>query len=145
MGVQRPLPSNLSVSKVVTGADPAAGAEVLATVPAGKWWDLLAVKFTLVTSASVANRRLALAIDDGTTEWWRFRVGVDQAASLTRTYQFLRSLTAEVDRSATFLEMYEPLDEDLLLGPGSRVKTVTSALQGTDDYGAPVLYVVEYG
>lgn len=137
--------TNIAVRKVVTAANPAAGAEVLATVPVGKWWDILAVKFVLVTSAAAANRRPALTIDDGTTEFWRWRAGVDQAASLTRTYQFLAQLNVEVDRSTTFNEMYEPLDEGLVLGPGYRIKTVTQALDVADDYGAPVLYVVEYG
>lgn len=143
--MDRPRPSTLATSKVVTGADPAAGAEISVTAPNGKSWDLLAVKFTLVTSAAVANRRPALALDDGTTEWYRWRTGVDQAASLTRSYNFLHSLSAEADRSATFGEMYEPLEDELLLGPGSRIKTVTDALQAGDNYGAPVLFVVEYG
>src|SRR4051794_36291420 len=101
-----PLPSTIATTKTVTGPDPAAGAEILVTVPAGKWWLLRALRFTLVTSATVANRRPALTIDDGATEWWRWRAGVDQAASLTRLYQFLHEANNEVDRTATFAELY---------------------------------------
>jgi len=134
------------VRKAITGADPAAGADINEAVPAGKWWKLLSVKFTLATSAVAANRRPALVLEDGAAvEFWRWRTGVDQAASLTRTYQFLTSLSTEVDRSTTFNELYEPLDEDLVLPPGGRVKTVTQAKDAGDNYGAPVLYVVEYG
>lgn len=98
-----------------------------------------------MTAVAAANRRPALALDDGTTEFWRWRVGVDQAASQTRAYQFITSLSNEVDRSSTFAEMYEPLDAGIFLPPGGRVKTVTQAIQAADDYGAPTLYVVEYG
>ena len=133
------------IRKIVTGGNPAAGAEISVTVPAGKWWKLLSVRFTLVTSAAAANRRPALALDDGTTEFMRWRTGVDQAASITRLYQFLTSLTNEVDRSTTFQEMYEPLDTDILLPPGGAIKTVTQAKDAADDYGAPVLQIVEFG
>lgn len=128
--------------KRVASADPAAGAEIEQTVPAGTWWVLMGVQLQLVTSATAANRRPALVVDDGTTEVHRLRVGVDQAASLTRTYIFTPSVDAEVDRSATFLEMIEPLPE-LVLPGGYRIRTVTANLQAGDNYGPAQLFVAE--
>lgn len=130
--------------KTVTAANPAAGAEVSITVPSGKYWTIETVKFALVTSATVANRLPALSIDDGTTEFWRWRSTVAQTATLTWTYYFLASTDNEVNRSAVN-EMYEPLPAGLILGPGFRILTTTAAIQVGDDYGAPVLYVTEFG
>jgi hypothetical protein len=144
MALNRPLPSSIAATKVVTGSAPGAAAEITQTVPAGKWWDVLAVRLSLTTSATAGNRRPELVIDDGATTYWSWRAGVDQGVSLTRSYQFLRSLSNEVDRSATFNEMFEPLDEDMLLPSGHRIRT-SSSLQAADQWAAPVFYVVEYG
>lgn len=134
----------LVTRKTFSGANPAAGNEVSITVPAGKYWTVETFKFVLVTSATVANRLPALSLDDGTTEFWRWRSTVAQTASLTWTYYFLASTDNEVNRSAVN-EMYEPLPASLILGPGFRILTTTSGIQGTDDYGVPVLYVTEFG
>lgn len=136
--------SSLSTTRVVTGTDPAATAEVSVTVTAGKEWRVESVKFVLVTNATVANRLPAISIDDGTTEFWRFRSTVAQTASLTWTYYFLASIDTEINRSAVN-EMYEPLPSGLLLGPGWRILTTTAGIQTGDNYGAPVLYVTEFG
>src|SRR5439155_24716134 len=52
--------------RVVTGATPAAGAEINETVPNGARWELIAFYFQFVTSATVANRIVRFDIDDGT-------------------------------------------------------------------------------
>jgi hypothetical protein len=130
--------------KIITGTDPGAGAEISVTVPTGKFWQLLSATFSLVTSATVANRRPSLTLDDGTNVFWRWRTGVDIAASLTRAYFFESELNAEVDRIAVDSSLYEPL-APRLLGQGYRIRTSTTAIQAGDDYGAPLLYVVEYG
>ena len=116
------------------------------TVPAGKQWKVESIKFALVTNATVADRFPALSIDagSGATEFWRFRSSVAQAATLAWTYYFLATIDNEINRS-TVLEMYEPLPSGLLLGPGWRIITTTAAIQAGDNYGAPVLYVTEYG
>lgn len=145
MSLNRPLPSSIAVTKIVTPTNPAAGAEISVASPVGKSWDLLAVRVTLVTAAAVANRRVAVFLDDGgANTYWKWTVGVDQAASLTRVYQFLRSVTNEVDRSAVNGELYEPLDDDLLLLQNWRLRTSTSAIQAADQLSV-VLHVVEYG
>lgn len=144
MSLNRPLPSSVAVTKVVIPSNPAAGADVSVSAPVGKSWDLLAARITLVTAAAVANRQVAFSLDDGTTTFWKWTAGVTQAASLTRVYQFLRSLNSEVDRSAVNNEVYEPLDDDLLLLQGWRLRTGTIGIQAADQLSV-VLHVVEYG
>src|SRR3990170_4429385 len=69
-------------------ADPAAGAEVIITVPTAKRWRLVAIRFRLVTSATAASRQVTLIIDDGTNVIWRKLVAATQTAGLTRNYLF---------------------------------------------------------
>lgn len=76
------------ILKVVSGADPAAGAEVSDAVPAGKTWRLHGVLLQLVTSATAATRRTHLVLDDGTTVFYRRGSNATQAASLTQNYAF---------------------------------------------------------
>ena len=62
------------------------------TVPADRVWRIKNVGVTAITSAAVGNRRLAVQINravTGDTEpYIDVRAGVDQAASVTRYYQF---------------------------------------------------------
>jgi hypothetical protein len=56
------------------------------TVPADYEYKLANAFITLVTTADAGNRQLVLEITDGTNVIAQFRVGVVQAASLTRYY-----------------------------------------------------------
>lgn len=134
------LKSPNALPEIVTGDDPAAGAEVSVTVPDGEVWELFSVRVQLVCDATVANRRSALSLTDGTTEFFRAHSIANQTASETTTYQFadmyqhtsqlLGKLAIRIPQSFT------------LLG-GWTVETQTDSLQAGDDYGAPLLYVVK--
>lgn len=128
---------------VKTGADPAPGAEALVTVPAGEYWVVHAVLLTLVTSATVANRRVELQIDNGTTTFFRLAHAVDQTASLTWRYQFANHgyRDAAVTGSNNVANLGVPV---FTLGPGYRIQTSTANIQAGDDYAAPVLFVADY-
>lgn len=126
--------------KVVSGSDPAAGAEVSDTVPAGKAWRVISVLVALVTSATVATRRTHLVIDDGTTTFYRRGSNATQAASLTQNYLFCGE-GPEASARGTFVA--DPLPQ-IDLPAGARIKTVTENIQAGDDYGAPQYYVEEY-
>ena len=56
------------------------------TVPASTIWEPLFVAVTLVTTATVGNRKMRLEIGDGTDLWWFKEWPPTQAASLTRNY-----------------------------------------------------------
>lgn len=122
-------------------ADPAAGAEITATVPAGQVWHLLGARVSLVTDATVSTRTLAVTVDDGTTVFNRFTSPSTQAASLTYGYTLSSGAS-----NATVLnnEVVVGCGQNLLLAGGYRVKTVTNNLQAGDNLGAMTLYIVRY-
>jgi hypothetical protein len=57
------------IIKPVTGTDPAANAEISETVPAGKWWQLLAVSVVLVQGITQTPQPM-LTLDDGTNVFY---------------------------------------------------------------------------
>lgn len=131
---------------VVTGSDPAANAECLVTVPAGKHYELLAVTVALVQGATQTPQPV-LQIDDGATVLWEgFGASAAQAVSTTCRYSWAPGLTLTgLVGATTGVRANAPLPEKLILGPGFRVQTVTVGLGANSNYGAPVLYVAEYG
>lgn len=136
MAVQR----SGGVLKVVNGADPAAGAECQDTVPAGKVWRLISVLLTLVTNATVANRRVHMTLDDGATVWYRRGSNATQAASLTQNYQFAGEAGEAAVRDLFAADPLPIFD----LPAGSRISTVTVNKDAGDNYGAPKYYIEEF-
>lgn len=124
-----------TVPAVTVGANPAAVAEASVTVPAGETWQLQSVDLTLVTSVTAGNRRVALVIDDGANIVAKIVAAVDQAASLTVEYVFAGAGENAAVRGGVLLE---PLPA-FTLGPGWRIRTITTGMQAGDDYGAPVV------
>lgn len=132
--------------KVVTGADPAANAEIAVTVPAGKAWKLLAVSVALVQGATQTPQPI-LVIDDGTTTFFEgFGSSGAQAASTTCRYTWAPDLplSAQVG-SGSGVHATAPLPSGLVLPAGARVQTSTLGKGANTDYGVPALFVVEYG
>jgi hypothetical protein len=125
--------------RIISGTDPAAGSEVTETVPTGARWRLQSLRVQLVTSAVVNNRRVHLVIDDGIVPLLDLAAADTQAASLTRNYNVDPS---EFQRVAQDNEIYIPVVSTLILSAGARIRTVTTLLDGGDNYGAPQ-YVVE--
>lgn len=125
----------------ITGTDPAAGVEISETVPTNARWRLLGFRAPLVTSATVATRRVHLLIDDGTTTLLDLASGTSQAASLTRNYNSnLTGLPSIVD-SEIFIQF--PHDS-ILLAQGFRLRTSTTLFQAGDNWGAPQMWVEEW-
>jgi len=125
----------------VTGTDPAAGVEILESVPTNARWLVRSVRFQLVTNATVANRYVDLIFDDGTNTLRTIPSRYAQPASTAGTYQFYPE-TAGVwgDTGAGFVTCPMPLT---LLGEAFRIRTSTSSLQAGDNYGAPQLLLEE--
>lgn len=129
------------VLRSVTGTDPAANTEISETVPTNARWRLYAVAATLVTDANVANREVALVLDDGATVLARVPSGFSHTASLTKLYSFFRGgLVQTVAQDLTRIMAIPWVD----LQGGSRLRTITTNLQATDNYGAPQLLVEEW-
>jgi hypothetical protein len=131
------------VLRTYVGTNPAAGAEVDEVVPAGKYWRLLAVRATLVDSGVVANRqpRLIVTSPDGVTIKWHSPQANSATAGQTNPFCWGRKVG---DQALNYTGLGPTLIlADLVLGPGMHVKTSTALLDVGDDWGAPVLHVVE--
>lgn len=131
--------------RVVTGANPAANTEISETLAAGTYWQLVAIKLTLAQGITQTPQPILL-LDDGTTVFWEgFGSSAAQAVSTTCVYTFAagHTLTGQVGSGAN-VHSTAPLPEDILLGPGYRIRTSTLGIGANTDYGAPNLYVVEY-
>lgn len=131
---------------VITGSDPAANAEGLITVPAGKYYEVLLATLVVVQGITQTPQPL-LQIDDGSTVLWEgFGSSAAQAVSTTCRYSWAPGLTLTGQVGATTgVRSNAPLPEKLILGPGFRVQTVTIGKGANTDLAAPVLYVAEYG
>lgn len=128
------------VLKLVTGSDPAAGAECQDAVPAGKEWRLIGIKHQLVTDGNAATRRVHITLDDGTTVFKRHASNATQAASLTQHYSFGGP---QVGTAVLDLYVTDPFPE-IALPAGYRINTVTVNKQAGDNYAAPLYYVEEF-
>lgn len=128
--------------RTIAGTTPAAGAEISETVPTGARWELLNFTYTLVTSATVANRDSALVIDDGANVLYTSAAQAVQTASTTRIYHHVQGYGAPfVDSSNRFTSVFPT---GLRLAAGYRLRTSTSAIQVGDQYGAPIYTVREW-
>lgn len=127
--------------RVITGPNPAAGAEVSVVVPGGRIWIVEAITVTLVASADVANRNPVMTLTDGNTEWARIGLSVSQTAGLTVVHSWIRSIGYGSGTVAVGSVHYGLPSVPMF--PGWRLATVTQNLQAADDFGAPVLLVTE--
>jgi hypothetical protein len=123
----------------VTGTTPAAGADISEVVPTGAIWRLIAFKFSLTTSATVANRIPTLTIDDGTNSF--FAEAAQQPITATTT-ALMNAVAGGVLAYTTSAGIAWPLPANLWLPSGFRIRTNTAAIQAADQYTAPQ-YLVE--
>lgn len=127
----------------VIGTDPAAGVEVADNVPAGEIWELISVRFVLVTDATVANREVRLFISDGSNNIFRSGTGVLQVASLTINY-FAAAFGFRGALDNAGLELAIPIPPGLILLPAYVLGTATFNLQAGDDFSFPLYNVRQH-
>jgi len=73
--------------KLITKANPAAGADATIAIPAGKIWRPMALSFRLTTSAAAGNRHAEVRLVDGSgIDVLRRYSRYEQPASLTTPY-----------------------------------------------------------
>lgn len=138
--------SSISVLKRFNGTNPAANTECSDTVPAGKSWIVLAYSVQLVSGGGDTPQPI-LTVDDGTTVMFEsFGSTTAQAVSTTCRYTWASQLPLTgLIGATTNVHSTAPLPRDLVLYGGSRIRTTTIGASATTDYGAPSLYVIEYG
>lgn len=96
------------------------------TVPAGEYWKILSLRAVLISTATAGNRQMCIEITDGTNVILRIIPGGNQAASLTRNYNFaigMAHLTAFIDTT----HITSPLPSELILLPGYTIRVYDKA------------------
>jgi hypothetical protein len=123
----------------ITGTNPGAGAEISESVPTNARWRIIAVRFVLTTSATVANRFATVLIDDGTNTLMRSACVTAQPAGQTIPYDFVPM--AAIPNIQVF-DLYAPFMQGVFMLNGWRWRTTTASIQVGDQY-AQVQYNVE--
>lgn len=123
--------------KSITGTDPVAGSEISETVPANTIWRFWGAVASLVTDATVANRRVKVLIDDGTTTVFPSDSSSVQAASQTESYII-------GPHAGVVADHWIPTPPGMLVLAGWRVQTSTTLIKTGDNWGAPQLTVEEW-
>ena len=123
----------------ITGATPAAAAEISETVPTGARWELIALRTQLVTSATAGARRPILFLDDGANVFARLSNSSTLAASLTGNFTWIEGSGAPSLDGGTDFQAAVP--SGVRLGSGYRIRTSTTNIQAGDQFSA-VQYLV---
>ena len=88
---QLPWPADFGRPRLVTIANPAAGADFTQTVDTNTIWALQSLQFTFGTDANAATRVIKLTLGQGATVMLTLSRQFTQAATLTVTYGFYPS------------------------------------------------------
>jgi hypothetical protein len=125
-----------------SGANPAAGAECLITVPTGELWHIKSVNATLVTDATVSDRYVKWLFKTGTRVVGASMSSTSQSASLTRQYA---AYAAPYFAPVTFGTIItQPIPMDLWISAGDTIESSTTNLQAGDNFAAPVVDYRQY-
>lgn len=117
--------------------NPGAGSEISETVTSGEMWKLQSITFSLVTSATVANRRVHFQVNGPEGRLLDAFSDIDQPASTTRQYTVAAfgNLPDREDGDDILI----PIPPDFLVPQTSTLKTSTTNLQAGDNFSAPVV------
>ena len=129
------------VLRTIAGTDPAAGAEISETVPAGARWLFRALRAVFVSDATVANRTPVLVFDDGANIYASAGPNFNTPASSNFTFQFADVGQGFVQASS---DIMVPAPANILLAGAHRIRTITGSIQAGDNWGAPVYSVEEW-
>ena len=119
------VPRNNSVG------NPGAGAEWTYTVAGALREQLVSIHATLATAVAVANRQVTLVVDDGANTLWESTPGPVQAASLTWDYTGAGFGYAPTN---VLTKVSVHVDPSIVMQAGFRVRTVTTNIQGADQW-----------
>ena len=133
------LPQNLQILNI---ANPAAGAEIILTVPAGQAFNVRSMRFRLVTSATAGTRTVTLLYDDGTNIYAQIDPVMDHAASLTTDYTF--TLDIGYKQASGNRPVCNNSLPNLYLLAGHRLRTLTTNLAAGDQFSLVYLQLQRY-
>lgn len=125
----------------ITGTDPAAGAELLETVPTGARWKLLFIQATLTPDATVATRYPLLKLTDGTATFFLS----DPPAGITAGSATVYQGAIGVPRAPSVFGVTGwATPNEMILLAGYKIASFTYSLQAGDNWGAPQLLIEEW-
>ncbi len=124
--------SKMGALSTIAANNPAAGAEWTRTVGSYQYWEILALHFTLTTSADVANRRPAIKIAGVATTYLTIPTPATITASKAYKINCYKGAIGTDDQIGLIQTV--PLPDKLVLGPGAVISTVTTGIQAADQY-----------
>lgn len=125
----------------ITGTDPADGVEISETVPTGARWLILLVRFSLLTSVTVASRVPRLTFTDGTNSMFQLTPPGFQSGGRTFFWNYLGNggvgqIRQEDNQLMSLGKIF--------LRAGFTVETTTFNFKVDDNFSAPQLLVEEW-
>jgi hypothetical protein len=124
--------------RLITPANPGAGADLAVTVPSGgptEWWKVLAITFQLVTSATVANRNMRFTCGEYADQC----AAINVPASTTVRYKWYAG-APNTDAALLVLSgvnyYNRALPSELLLFNGATIGTAIINIQAADQISA---------
>lgn len=113
-------------------ADPAAGTDWIMQAPGSSYWRVVSLRARLVTAITVASRISSLAADDGTRIWYQQETTVAQTAG--QTIDHVGFAGSQQTAGVPAIISYGLPFEGILLLPGFRLRSNTTALQAGDQW-----------
>lgn len=126
----------------VSGTTPAAGAEILETVPTGARWEFLTTRFSMQADANVNNRRTDFQIKAGANVV--YRTANSNVWTNAQQPAFTVSPNVGYQITATTLASTLPAPQPCLLRAGDSFGTLTAGIQVGDQYTKPEYTVREW-
>jgi hypothetical protein len=127
--------------KVIIGTVPAPGQEINESVPQFTKWRLMAVNFSLTTSAAAGSRIMTFVMGTNAIDYCFLQSPAAQAISLTWNYQ-LASNIATLTGTNGVIQM--SAFAGIFLNALGKFRTITTAIQAADQYTAPTYYFEEW-
>lgn len=132
--------SNIETPEIIKGgilgknsANPAAGAQITQSVPAGESWRIISCRFSLTTAVAVANRRVHLVFEIAGSPAFECIAAIDQIAGQTKTYTAMAcGSSAPVSDDN---DIIIPIPENIIIPADDIFYTQTTDMQAGDDFG----------
>lgn len=129
--------------RAILGTDPAAGAEILESVPTGARWRLQAFSATLVTDGTAVNRLVHFRIRSSLSII-HFQVGSTTAQGASTTVRHSGGAGAGYAIGIDSTRLTFGLPTPLMLFAGWEIATDVLNIQAGDNWGAPSYAVEEW-
>lgn len=129
-----PVPQIFADVVVVTPGNPAAGANLVYTLPAGYRYQVVSVKMTLATDANVANRNCVLQYTDATPTLLYESTSISHAANITNIYIYADF--GYKDTAAVAGRLEQAANVHMTLRAGWIVRTLINNVQVGDQLSA---------